>query len=280
MTRSGVFARTLGAAYLALIVGAGQASARMGLSTDETIIRRQVQPGGVIQGSFTLSNTGDQPVGVELYLEDWHYAETGDGTVMFSQAGTTERSAAPWISFVPPRAELPPGGHINVDYTVRVPNDSTLQGGYYAMLFVETVFASTVPAITGGPESITASVDYTGRLGHTFMVEIQNTLTPRASLRNLTVVPPGVGPMVVRGTLANEGNVVAKCERASFHAQTADGLIAARGSLPGAFVDAGQQVPIQAEWTGSLSPGAYSLILTYDCGDELLVSEEVPLQVQ
>jgi hypothetical protein len=263
---------------LALTILGARPAFAVGLSSDELVIRHRVPPGQVVQGSFKVTNTGDGSIMVDFYLEDWHFSEIGDGTRIYSQAGTTPRSAAPWISFSPPRAELPPNGEVRVDYTVRVPNDPTLRGGYYAVLFAETLVAS-LPQEPVAPDAVAAYVDYAARLSHTFMLEIDGTVEARATVRNPAVAPPGVGPMRISGVFSNEGNVVARCERGDFHAQSSDGVIAARGELPAVFADPGQQVPIQTEWSGSLGSGQYSLIVTYDCGDELIVTEEVPLQV-
>jgi hypothetical protein len=56
-------------------------------------------------------------------------------------------------------------------------------------------------------------------------------------------------------------------------------LVVARSELPPRYVWPSTAVAVEAEWKGTLPPGTYAAVATYDCGDELIVVEEAPLSI-
>jgi len=256
-------------------IGATPAAEAVGLDASAGIIEHTLSPGQVIQGTMDLANTEDTPVHVSVYLEDWTYTEDGSGQKNFAPAGTTPRSSATWISYSPTQIDLAPHARTTVDYTIRVPQDASLSGGYYAVLFSESILP-TPKTLQPGDVFIESSA----RIGTLFLLGIRNTVHYQARLANLAVSASSSGGLVIDGVLDNESNVIARCEDGSFHVQSSDGLIAARGQLPPRFAWMRQEVPLHAESSGRVPPGGYSVILTYDCGDELFISEEAPLTVR
>ena len=246
----------------------------MNLSNNKPVIQVSLSRGEAMQGSVELLNNGDQPLKVKVYLEDWSYTDAGDGSKEFVAPATTPRSCAAWVSFFPQEFDLPAAGRALVDYTVRVPQEASLDGGYYAVLFFESTIAAPHT-----PEADGVLVKYAARLGSLFMVEVKGTVRREARLAALTVLPPqGPNPLKIETQLANEGNVSLSCD-GSFHLLTTDNRIAARGEVPHRYVWPGHQVPVYGEWVGSLSAGAYTAVMTYDCGEELVVVEERQLSV-
>ena len=227
-----------------------------------------------MQGSIELLNNGDQPLKVKVYLEDWFYTDEGDGSKEFAAPQTTPRSCAAWVSFFPQEFDLPAAGRAVVDYTIRVPQDPSLDGGYYAVLFFESTIAeASAPAADG------VLVRYAARLGSLFLVEAKATVRREARLAALSVSPPaGAAPLKIEAQLANEGNVSLSCG-GSFHLLTGDHRIAARGELPHRYVWPGHRVGVSGEWAGVLAAGTHTLVATYDCGEELVVLEERQLAI-
>ena len=109
-------------------------------------------PGEAMQGTIELISSTDRPIHIKVYLEDWQYTPAGDGSKQFAPPGTLPRSAAPWITFFPREIDIPARGQILVEYSIRVPQDPALSGGYYAVLFFESEINE--PATTG-PDAVT-----------------------------------------------------------------------------------------------------------------------------
>ena len=274
MSRRPASKRLIAIAGLAssLLLGARPVFA-INLSASQPVVRETLKPGAATQGSIELTNAGQEPVQVKLYLEDWRYTEAGDGNKDFGPPGTFPRSAADWIRFRPQQLEVAPGKTVIVDYTITVPQDTTLDGGYYAVLFFESMISDPTQA-----EEDSVAVKYAARLGSLFLVEIDKTVRREATLKDVQVTFDAATPLRIQGTLSNEGNVSLKCS-GTFHVMSSQGMVTARGELPLRYVWPGNQVPFQAEWPGKLASGTYSTVATYDCGDDLVLVEEVAASV-
>ncbi len=271
-------AAIMGACSTLLLLGRAEQASALSLATNNPLLEHRLSPGQTAQGTVEVSNDAATPAIVSVYLEDWRYTQVGDGSKEFAPPRTLPRSAADWISFSPTRLEIPAHGRSQIEYTIRTPSDRPLDGGYYAVLFMESGIGHGRQQ--DNPEAIAVEIEYAARIGSLFLLEVNGTTKPQARLASLVATPPSAGrPLTVEGTFVNEGNVVARCEAGSFHIQDASGILAARGGLPDRYVWPGDQVPFLAQWEGSLAPGSYNMVLSYDCGDELVVGEEVPLSV-
>jgi hypothetical protein len=258
---------------VAWLAGAGQADA-LNLTNNRPIVQETLAPGDAVQGSIDLANNGPEPMHVKVYAQDWRYTPSGDGEKEFASPQSLPRSASGWLSVFPASLELPPRGRGSVDYVIRVPNDAALDGGYYAVLFFESALGQEAVERTEGPS---AKVQLAARLGSLFLVDVKGTVKRQAQLSSLALTPPGPAtPLVIRAEFSNDGNTALRCE-GFFHLLAGDGLITGRGELPARYVWPGDRVPVLAEWAGSLSAGSHTAVLTYDCGGELVVTEEAEL---
>ncbi|MBI3323758.1 MAG: hypothetical protein HYZ92_00570 [Candidatus Omnitrophica bacterium] len=261
---------------LLLFAGAGPAWA-LNLTNNRPIVQETLAPGDAVQGSVELANNGAEPMRVKVYLEDWRYTSAGDGSKEFAAPGTFPRSAAGWVSVFPALVDLPAHGRGHVDYVIRAPKDQALDGGYYAVLFFESVIGQGRAERSAEPS---AKVQFSARLGSLFLVEVNGSVRRQATLASLAVSPPSAStPLKLQSQLSNDGNTVLKCE-GFFHLLGPSDLVAARGELPSRYLWPGSGAPIAAEWAGSLNPGSYTTVVTYDCGGELVVTSEADLVVR
>ncbi len=258
----------------ALVAGARQVFA-LGLSSNNPIVDQVLAPGDAVQGTIELVSSTDRPIHLKVYVEDWQYTPAGDGNKQFAPPGTLQRSASTWITFFPRELDVPARGQVLVDYSIRVPKDPSLSGGYYSVLF----FESEVNEPAGeGKDSVT--VKYAARLGSLFNITIKGTAQRQAQLTVESVSPPSRSlPLRVHGAISNGGNVRLTCD-GSFHVLSSANLVAARGELPRRYLWPGVKAPVDLEWPGSLDPGAYTVVLTYDCGENLILVEEASATVR
>lgn len=260
------------------VMAGSPAVGAVSFSNNRPLIEYELSPGEAVQGSLELVSHSDEPVSVTVYLGDWRYTGSGDGAKEFAPPQTLPSSCAGWISFFPRDIVLPPHGRAVVDYTVRVPADQPLAGGYYAVLFFESTIAETRPdARASGPDQKEGvEVRYAARLGSLFLLNVRGTVRKEATLSNLSVA---VGSEVtLSAQLANTGNVTLKCE-GSFHLMDQASVVVARGALPARYLWPQQSAPVTSTAADRPGPGRYSAVVTYGCGDALVVVEEVPVVI-
>ena len=113
----------------------------LGGLTQEKIL----QPGEKFEGQITLQNTGEDAWLVEVYKKD--YLFYADGTNIYGEPGSADRSNAGWLSVSPNRLTIPPNEKASVYYRIQVPENPDLSGTYWSMVMIE-------PASKTGRENI------------------------------------------------------------------------------------------------------------------------------
>lgn len=104
-----------------------------------------VKPGGTYEGTISLRNRGDKPQEVKIEKRDYLFYK--DGSNKFDEPPSHPRSNAPWITFSPSKATIPPGETINVNFKIHIPNDQKLSGSYWSVLMVEPIETITPETI-------------------------------------------------------------------------------------------------------------------------------------
>ena len=240
----------------------------------QPVVQHALAPGQAVSGTIELDNQSEEPVQLAVYLQDWEYLEGGSGEKLFSAAGTSQWSASDWISYYPNRLELPGHGKGIVEYTVRVPNDSSAVGGRYAVLFFESALGLAPKNERG------VTVQYTGRLGSLFEIEVAGQVK-----RTGTVTGPALGrpdehrPLSLSFSFTNTGNVVIR-PKAYFNIVDEAGRYFGRGEFNQLYTSPGRSGSAKAEWSGSLPPGRYTVVLTVEVGASDVLVMEQPLQVK
>src|SRR5215831_15236002 len=122
-----VFVLFLAAASLLPVAGRAQS---IGLAPAQVV--EKFKPGVPFEIDLSTVNGGANPVEMSVQITDLWYNEKNEK--VFSAPGTSPRSAANWIQFVPEHFEVGAGGTQKMKAIVTPPADA--QGGYYAVLFV------------------------------------------------------------------------------------------------------------------------------------------------
>ena len=121
----------LGLGCLAALAGNSHAQS-LGLAPAQ--VRETFKPGVPFQFDLSTVNSGDTAVDMHVEITDFWYDEKNEK--VFSSPGTSPRSAANWIQFVPDHFEVGPHGTQKMKAIVTPPSDA--KGGYYAVLFVQS----------------------------------------------------------------------------------------------------------------------------------------------
>jgi hypothetical protein len=122
---------------LAALAGSG-APAFADLSIDVSPLRLHVhaRAGDEYTDAVKVVNSGEEPVRLRAYVEDWYLDEVG--TPIFRPAGTLQGTASLWVDAAPADLLIRPGETEYVRYTIRVPEDA-VEGGYHGSLLLESL---------------------------------------------------------------------------------------------------------------------------------------------
>lgn len=237
------------------------------------IVHETLAPGETAHGTIEIENQEESPLSFEIYLQDWEYIDGGSGEKLFSVPGTSPSSSANWITYFPDHLDLPARGKGLVEYTIRVPQEGA-SGGYYTVLFFESVIARGMADEKG------VSVQYTGRIGSLFEIEVAGTVRRTAEISEVTVGRPDEDrPLAMSFTLKNTGNVILR-PKAYFNIVDDRGQYFGRGEFKPIYLSPNRSGSTATEWTGNLSPGSYTVVLTIDLGGEEILVSEHPLEVK
>ncbi|MFH1339423.1 MAG: hypothetical protein ABIH40_06245 [Candidatus Omnitrophota bacterium] len=228
---------------------------------DQSKIRLSIPPGQSQAGIINIENPSSEEQFVQIYLEDWYYSPTADGTKEFVLANSTPLSCASWINFSPAELSLPPFSRGKIHYTVRVP--SNVKGGRYAVLFVENLLGQ--PEAKEGAVGVGLAI----RMAVLFYIEVAGTVERSGSIDNLRLKLQPDDVLSVSTEFKNTGNVDITAG-GTFNIIDSAGMVYARGEFNDVYTLPGDDAVLQASSSGErLRPGGYDLIVTLDLGKAL-----------
>ncbi len=97
------------------------------------------KPGDQMKSPIVLSNPTDKTEEVKIYCMD--YSFSAGGSFSFNPPGYSSKSCCPWITLPQTHLTLPPKTGAEMKFSLSVPNDMSLEGTYWGIIFVEPVVA-------------------------------------------------------------------------------------------------------------------------------------------
>ena len=244
---------------------AGQA---IGLAPAQVV--EKFKPGVAFEFALASVNNGDQPVEMSVQITDFWYNEMNEKD--FLPPGTSPRSAANWIQFVPERFVIPAHGTQKMRAIVTPPPDA--RGGYYAVLFVQSKPVLTAQKTKDG-KTVFANV----RIGCLVLLTAEGTTDYKIKLDNVKLTPPtGNRGLSLTFDVTNLGNTHV-FPQGRIAVLGSDRKLVAKAESEMVRTLPGQKNPLQIDWTGSLAPGNYTAILTVTYADEGVETRSVPFTV-
>ena len=228
-----------------------------GIRIDKPKIRLTISSGSYDGGEIKVENTGEEPITVKAYLEDWVYTKQ-DGGKEFMPKGTTPMSCSNWITFYPADFTLKPGTSQMVRYTVSVPADA--KGGHYSVMFFETGGGETEEVNEKGN---TVTIKILNRLGALFYVEPEGTTQKTADLKNINISQK-LNNLIVTADFLNTGSADIKV-KGSLDILDEAGYVYARGTFDEAYTLPQDKAFLQSKVSSAnLKTGSYDMIMTLE----------------
>jgi len=242
-----------------------------GIGISPAIINQGFKPGEAFSVEVTLTNTTNTPMLLHGLTTDlWYDAKTNDRTMPL--AGSTARSAANWVEFVPKQVNVPAQGHAVVKVVVTPRKD--VSGGYYAALFFESV-----PVLAGTAEDTKQSIFMNFRIGAFLLMTAEGTEKYKVDISDFRVIPPDAShQMVAEFTIDNQSNthIFPKVQLAVL-----DSKKHIVGKADGDWIRfmPGQKKVFSVNYPGSLAAGSYDALLTIVHEGGSIVTRDIPFQV-
>jgi hypothetical protein len=259
----------LGALILGLGILPTQANAQsLGLAPAE--LQYKFKPGQPFQFDLSVSNDGDSPVVMQVNLTDLWYNDKNEKT--FGPPGSSPRSAANWMEFVPRRFIAPAHGVGKVRVVVTPPLQ--VSGGYYAVVFV-TSKPELVQAATAEKKAVYANI----RLGSLILLAAENTEDSRIDVSDVQFTAPSTSRALKADFLVwNQGNTHVFPNARIAIVNSAHRLIAVTEGEDKRYLPQ-QRDRLSVSWGGTLSPGNYTAILSVTYGQGKIYTREFPFTV-
>lgn len=255
---------------LAMLVPAAALAQSVGLAP--ALIKQQFKPGVPFELELATINNGQTPVEMSVQVTDFWYDQKNEK--VFSEPGTSPRSAANWIQFVPEKFQVPVNGTQKMRAIVTPPADA--RGGYYATLFV----ISTPQLAFDRDKTPDKRQVYTNmRLGCLVLLSAEKTEEYKVEVSNVKIVPPTANQgLDLSFTLDNQSNthVLPRARVAVMDSQRK--LVAKAETEEKRFLP-GQKDNMHVNWTGTLPAGNYTAILTVAYAEDRIETQQVPFIV-
>ncbi|MBU2691265.1 MAG: hypothetical protein KJ970_10070 [Candidatus Eisenbacteria bacterium] len=97
----------------------------------------QSRPGQTHHGVIIIQNNSEEYQEIIAYQRD--YLFYADGSNLYGEPGSEERSNGDWITFAPPQFTIQPEGSQPIAWTMTVPEGKDLRGSYWSLLMVEPI---------------------------------------------------------------------------------------------------------------------------------------------
>jgi hypothetical protein len=249
------------------IAGTQAHSQSLGLAPAQVV--EKFKPGVPFEFDLSTVNTGENAVDMSVEITDFWYDEKNEK--VFSSPGTSPRSAANWIQFVPDHFEVGPHGTQKMKAIVTPPSDA--KGGYYATLFVQSKPQLSFPKNDG--KGVFTSM----RIGCLVLLKAESTEDYKIELSNVKLTPPAeTHGLDLNFDLLNAGNthVFPMARLAVLDANRK--LVAKAEGDEKRFLP-GQKNSMHVGWAGKLPAGPYTAVLTVAYGEDHIETQQIAFSV-
>lgn len=253
--------------FMLVATGFGAAQA-IGLAPAQIVA--DFTPGVPFEQELSVANNGSNAVELHVQITDLWYNEQNEK--VFSAPGTSPRSAANWIQFVPEKFEVAAGQSQKMKAIITPPADA--RGGYYAVLFVESKPVATNKQTEDGKRVFTNM-----RIGCLVLLTAKSSEAYDVNVADLKLVPPGENQgLKLTFSVDNESNThIFPIARLAI-LNPAHKLMGKAESEVKRFLP-GQKDSMKVDWNGDLPAGDYTAVLSLVYGGTHVETREIAFTV-
>jgi hypothetical protein len=228
------------------------------------------KPGMPFEYSLNVANNGNETTELHVQISDFWYNEKNEK--VFNAPGTSPRSAANWIQFVPEKFQVKPGGTQKMTAIITPPPDA--RGGYYAVLFVESKPVATNKQTEDGKRVFTNM-----RIGCLVLLTAKSSEAYNVSINDLKLVPPADNrSLSLTFALDNESNTHI-FPQAKLAILSPDHKLVAKAESEIKRFLPGQKDSMKVDWAGELSSGDYTAVLSLVYGGTQVETRQIAFTV-
>lgn len=239
--------------FFALLATAALSAFGQSIALAPAQIVQDFKPGVPFEYVLAVENKGSDTAELHVQITDFWYDDKNDKT--FNAPGTSPRSAANWIQFVPEKFVVAPGGTQKMKAIITPPADA--RGGYYAVLFVESKPVATNTETEDGKRIFTNM-----RLGCLVMLNAKDSQEFNVNLDDLKLIPPSDNQALrVSFSIDNKSNTHI-FPQARLAILSPDHKLMGKAESDAKRFLPGQKDSMQVSWNGELNPGDYTAILS------------------
>lgn len=228
------------------------------------------KPGVPFEYELSVVNDGPDPVELHVQITDLWYNEKNEK--IFNAPGTSPRSAANWIQFVPEKFQVTGGGTQKMKAIVTPPQDA--RGGYYAVLFIESKPVATNKQTEDGKRVFTNM-----RIGCLVLLTAKDSEAYNVGVGDLKLTPPTDNQALRLSFLVdNKSNThVFPVARLAIlnpnHKLMGKAESEMKRFLPG------QKDEMKVDWNGDLPAGDYTAVLSLVYGGNRVETRELAFTI-
>jgi len=223
----------------------------------------EVEPGGVVEGSFEVTGAPDRDLRVKIYFQDWRFNPRGEVEFL---TGAGSRSVVSWLRIEPAEMVIPAGEKRVFRIFGTVPPE-TAGGDYWSGFFVEMV-----------PEAPRAGsgVVVTGRVGGGIFLTVRGEARKAGRITDFAVEwENGLSGRVL---FVNQGDTLLH-PSGRVEVRDSQGKTVESFSLPEITVFPGNEREIVFAETMTLPAGDYVVLAILDYGGARLLGAQALLRV-
>jgi len=256
--------------FFALLLTGARIVAAQSIGLAPAQIITDFKPGVPFEQELSVANNGGEGVELHVQITDLWYNSKNEKT--FEAPGTSPRSAANWIQFVPERFTVAAGRSQKMRAVITPPVDA--RGGYYAVLFVESKPVATNKQTEDG-KRVFANM----RIGCLVLLTAKNTETFNVNLNDLKLVPPGENKgLSLTFAVDNQSNTHVFPQAKLAILSPEHKLLGKSESEFKRFLP-GQKDLMKVDWNGELKQGDYSAVLSLVYGGTHVETRQIAFTV-
>ena len=166
-------------------------------------IELNLQPGEKYTGSIRVYNEDAETAHVKIYLGDWRQVEENE---QYLNVGEGQHSISQWMQLSPKHLSIKPNHWEKTQYEIQVPDDETLSGSYWGIIFVEEM-KSEEPKVVPNENGIpTLGVNVVFRYGIKIYTTFPEADECEAAFVDAQTIPVEGGGLDLAAIFENQGN--------------------------------------------------------------------------